>query len=70
MPCQSVSDLPFSSWSIVQDSLNCFNEKCLLTTFWMVYSTMAILMREPATTWMPMVNTTHCHAIILMAQTH
>lgn len=31
---------------------------------------MAIVMREPAAIWVPEANTTHFHAIILMAQTH
>ena len=29
----------------------------------MEYSTTAILMREPATIWMPVINTTHFHVI-------
>ena len=56
--------------SIVRDSLNCFNEKCLLITCWMEYSTTAILMREPAIICMLVVNTTHFYAVSLMAQTH
>ena len=56
--------------SIVGDSLNCFNEKCLPSACWMGYSAMAILMREPAAIWMPVVNTTHFDAITLIAQTH
>lgn len=31
---------------------------------------MAILKREPAAIWLPVVNTTHFHTITLMAQTH
>lgn len=56
--------------SIVRDSLNCCNKKCLLTACWMGCSTTAILTREPAAIWMPVVNTTHFHAGTLMAQTH
>lgn len=55
--------------SIVRDSLNCFNEKHLLIACWM-YSTMAILMREPAAIWMTMVNTIYFHAVTLMTGTH
>lgn len=56
--------------SIVRDSLNCFNEKYLLIACWMWYSTMAILMREPAAIWMTVVNTIHFHAVTLMTGTH
>ena len=55
--------------SIVRDSLDCSSEKCLLTICWMEYLTMAILMREPAAIWMPVVNTTHLYAVTLIAQT-
>ena len=56
--------------SIVRDSLDYINEKYLLTACWMGYSTITILMREQATIWMHVVNTTHFHAITLMTQTH
>lgn len=56
--------------SIIRDSLNCFNEECLLIACRNVYSTMAVLMRESGTIWVPVINMTHFHAIILMAHTH
>lgn len=64
---------PFSlvmNASNVIDTLNCSLEKHSLTTCWLEHSATAILMKEPAVIWVPIVNATLFHTIATMVQVY